>query len=670
MSARWTRADWILTALLCLSSFLFAKWYLPVFRAGGGVPQFYQDQFGPAVMRACGRGFVNVDSGSVPAFDDFLKQRTATLRCEDLPGTMRPVELTGLQGSSRYLMTAAALTWRATGIRFSALDGLIAVLFAVSVGAAYAAVRCGCGRIIALIVVVLWASSYRHLENLPHLRDYSKAPFFILMLLAMGIVAAERRPGRLLAVGAAFGAIQGLGFGMRTDAALNFAPFLLVLFAAASGEGMRALRSRLACAVAALMVFTVVALPILHTYAEKSSLWHVVLLGFTSPYDENLNIGFPRTAYHFPYAYNDSYIEAVVRAFWARLHPADPLVTMLTPAYDRAGRVYFFRIASIFPGDVIARGVSSMAGITNLPFWLPDGDVPIGVASPVMRNIWHARGVAAQSMYGSGLLIIAAVLMIIGIQAPLYALVAFLLVWFWGAFPAIEFQGRHIFQFEFVMLAVIAWAGTLLWRVVATPAPDRFPRFVRSVVTLVVLIGAATATLTAARAYQIPKARAFLASYARAAATPLSLSSIALPHNTTRLGVDLFHEPTAREQVEETMLKAEFDFAQCGHPPAVGPVFRYTVSEPWFEAFSRETPLEDLGAPPTRVFLPVYSVVHNGIVVARFAGVEVPTAFARCVRLSRIDDTRDIPLLIPVTMATDWQRKLYERVRFGSGLGY
>jgi len=677
----WSRVDGYLTAALGLAAFLFATWYLPEYRAAGGVPQFYQDQFGPAVMLACGRGFVNVDSGSVPAFDDFLHQRTATLRCEDLPAAIRPVSLSGFHGSSRYLMTAAAIVWRVTGINFRALDVLIAAFLAVSIAAAYAAVRLGCARPVALIVVLLWMFSYRHLENVPHLRDYSKAPFFMLTLVAMGVAAAERRPRPLIAVGALFGAVQGLGFGMRTDVALNFVPFLLVLFAVTSFEGLAALWPRLACAAAALGVFGVVALPILHTYARDSSLWHVVLLGFTSPYDENLNIGFPRPAYSFPYAHNDSYVEAVVRTYWSRLHPADPPLKMVTRPYDRASQDLALTLAANFPGDMITRAGASVARIVNLPFWLPDGYVPIGISNPILKSAWQLRGQVAQSMYGSGLPLIAVVLTILAIQAPLYACVAFFFLWFWGAFPAIEFQGRHIFQFELVVLAAIAWAGTLLWRFIAATLGNGSgreaagsvgagARVLRAVGTVAVFAAIVGTSLVGARAYQIPNARAFVTSYDRAPAAGIAATAIPLQDDKVRLAVDLFNQPTERDHVDEVLLKAEFDFAQCGHPPAVTPVFRYDVSEPWFAAFSRETLLEDLGPSPTRVFLPVYSVVRNWTVVARFAGLEVPSTFARCVRLSRIADTSALPVLIPVTMAPDWQRKLYQRVRIGSGLGY
>ncbi len=666
----WTRADYYIVVIMAIAAFGFAKGYLPIFRAGGGVPQFYQDQFAPAVMLTCGRGFVNVDSRSVRALDDFLQQRRAQLRCEEIPPAIRIVDLSGFQGSSRYLMGLAALNWRFSGISFAALDTAIAALFSVSVAAAYTAVRLGVGRALAMAVIAVWAFSYRHLENVPHLRDYSKAPFFMLMLVAMALVAIERRPRWLVATGAAFGLVQGAGFGMRTDVALNFVPFFLILFAVSVADSLKDLRVRIACAAASLIVFVLVALPILQTYARNSSLWHIVLLGFTSPYDENLNIGFPRTAYRFPYAHNDSYIETVVRAYWQREHPSDPLLTMLTRPYDRACQQYCLSLARQFPADMLTRGIASVIGIVNLPFWLPDGTVPVGMSNSTVVALWRARGAIANWFYGSGLFLVAAILAVAGTRSRLYAVVGFLLVAFWGAFPAIEFQGRHIFHFELIMLAAFAWAAAIAWRGI-TENYIAFGRLLaRASTTVAMLAVMVVATVASARAYQVPNARRYVQRYDDAASTPLVAAARPLTADRVRLGVSLFRDSNARAHVDEVLLRADFDFAQCGHPPAVTPVFHYETTEPWFAAFSHEVPLEDLGQPPTRVFVPVYSLVRDWVVVARFTGVDVPASFARCVRLARVNDPRDLPLVLPVTIAPDWQRKLYQRFRVGSGLGY
>ena len=320
-----------------MASFLFALWYLPLYRATGvDPPAFYQAEFGPAVMQACGRGFVNVDVSTAPALQAFLDQHVDRFRCEELPEAVRVVPLNAFQGTSRYLMTAAALVWRATGVTWRSLDLLLGAFFGVTVAAAYTALRFVCGRGLSVGVTLLWMLSPRHLHNLPHLRDYSKAPFFVLMLLAMAVAFVERRPRRLVALGIVFGAVQGVGFGMRTDVILNFVPFFAMLFVGAADGVFRNLKAKLACAGAAVLVFSLVAYPVNKTYAESSSMWHIAVLGLSSPYDENLNLNLAGPPYSFPYAFNDSYIEAVVQSYWKRVHPAAAPIAMLTRRYDEA----------------------------------------------------------------------------------------------------------------------------------------------------------------------------------------------------------------------------------------------------------------------------------------------------------------------------------------------
>jgi hypothetical protein len=671
----WSRADVVAIAAIALAAFLFAEWYLPRYRAAGGLSQFYQDQFAPAVMLACGRGFVNVDPADAPALAAFLKQQGAEMRCENLPATLAILPLNGFQGTTRYLMTAVSYVWRMRGLSWRSLDPLLGAFVALTAAAAYGAIRMVCGRTVSLLVVAFWLLSPRHLENVPHLRDYSKAPFFFLMLIAMGVAVAERRVGRLIALGLAFGVAQGLGFGMRTDVLLNFIPFFAVLFLAAPEGLRRNLKVKLGGAVAAIAVFAAVSYPVVKTYAQSSSLWHIVLLGFTSPYDENLNIGFPRPAYSYPYAHNDTYIEGVVRAYWRRLHPEEPLVNILTRPYDRACRDYFTLLAGTFPGDMLTRGAASMARVAGLPFWLPEARVPVGVSTPALVWLWERRIAFMRSFEHQGPLLMAGVIALVGTQGLSYACVAFLLFSFWAAFPVIEFQGRHIFHLEFVVLGGLAWGGALLWRLVQssrTPGAWRATRarVLKSIATTATLFAVVGAAVALARAAQIPRARTLLMSYAGAPTIPVEATTIPVANGQVRLAVDLFHHEWSRDAIEEVIIEAEFDFARCGTPPVIPATFRYDTAGPAYSQFSREISLDYLGPTPTRVFLPVYSVVRDWARLAQFAGLEVPAAFANCVRLSRVADTRALPLLIPVTIEPDWPRKLYQRVRLGTGLGF
>jgi len=671
---RWRAVDgWIIAALL-VAAFAATRWYLPRFRADGGHEEFYQAEFGPAVMQACGRGFVNPVESTVPALDAFLHGGADRFSCDALPVAMRTRALNPLQGVTRYLMTLVGAVWRAVGVRWAAVDIVTAAFVAASVAAAYAALSLATGPWIALATTAWWMWSPRHLQNIPHLRDYSKTPFFMAMLVGIVIACVETRPRWLLAAGVAFGAVTGFGFGMRTDVLLNFGPFLLVLFAVASRAD---LKPRIVAAVAALAVFAAVSYPVMRTYARSSSLWHVVLLGFTSPYEENLNIGFPRPAYSFPYAHNDAYIEAVVRSFWSRLRPADPPLAIVTRPYDRACQEYFERIARTFPGDIVTRAIASANLVANLPSWLPIGqEVPIGITSPRLVAAWMARASFMRRFDGAWLWLVIAAIVAVGTISLWYAVVSFGLFWFWAGVPAVEFQGRHIYQFEFLMLAVFAvcgaWCVALLARFAQGADIGAFTRRTALSLALVAaLIVAVVATVTAGRLIQEPRVRALIDGYIAAPTAAVQSQVVTLPNDQARLSIDLFTPPIGRDDVQEAVVKADLDFDRCGRSTPVTATFRYIDTDPRLAVdFSRTTTLDYPGRAGTHVFLPVYLLERDGVVVSRFVGVDVPASFADCVRLSRVRDPGSLAMIVPVTVEPDWSRKLYERVRFGKGLGY
>ena len=72
-----------------MASLAIAGWYVPRFVAAGGKPWFYQEEFGPAVMMACGRGYVNPDPATAPALDSFLQRTRDSFSCSDL-GAVKP----------------------------------------------------------------------------------------------------------------------------------------------------------------------------------------------------------------------------------------------------------------------------------------------------------------------------------------------------------------------------------------------------------------------------------------------------------------------------------------------------------------------------------------------------------------------------------------------------
>ena len=63
------------------------------------------------------------------------------------------------------------------------------------------------------------------LTKLPHMVLFGV--FFLLTALALAALIKFQQPKIMMATGALFGIVEGIGLGMRTDVVLNFAPFFL-----------------------------------------------------------------------------------------------------------------------------------------------------------------------------------------------------------------------------------------------------------------------------------------------------------------------------------------------------------------------------------------------------------------------------------------------------------
>ena len=76
-----SRADRIVGAALFVAALLLGTWYVPQVVAAGGRPHFYQEEFGPAVMVACGHGYVNPQPGADADLDALLAVNGDDLQC-------------------------------------------------------------------------------------------------------------------------------------------------------------------------------------------------------------------------------------------------------------------------------------------------------------------------------------------------------------------------------------------------------------------------------------------------------------------------------------------------------------------------------------------------------------------------------------------------------------
>ncbi|HUK33167.1 MAG TPA: hypothetical protein VLV86_04590, partial [Vicinamibacterales bacterium] len=621
--------------------------------------------FGPAVMAACGRGFENPAAHSIAALDAFLDERSGHFSCSDLG--LRPVVVPfdNFQAVTRNLLIAAALVWRVAGVSWQALDSVAAMMFGVTLAAAYMVMQFAMGRWPAIVGTALWGLSPMHLANVPHLRDYSKAPFFVLTALTMGLAVLAQRPRMLVLIGAAFGVVQAVGFGMRTDVILNFAPFVLVLLVLGSGELKKNVSAKLIGISASVVLFVALSWPVLTVYRRSEGLWHVSLLGLTTPFNDALNL---RPApYDFGYLYDDSYISTFVQAYWYRVHSSAQVSLHDVGLYSAACREYYSLLLSTFPADFMTRMAGSLLRVLNLPFSISYGIVPVGVTNAFITWLAHARASIMLALSGVGPMAAFALLVLIGTRNRVAAILGFVILLFWGAYPYLQLQGRHVFHLEIVTIAALLWTAQMLWRTLRETMTNNSWRQVgrralQSFATVTGLILVGILGLGLLRNVQVPRVRALFDHYVDAPQERVDVQEAVEPDRLVRLRTAMFEPPGPAARIQQAMLVMDV-MSSCGSDDIPVHV-RYERAGTTELNFSRDfTVSASSRAESTRVFVPVYSIEMANGSVSRFVSVDVPAAAKKCVRLSRARELEQIPLMLDASLPYDWRsRPLYQRL--------
>src|SRR5215471_16284458 len=277
----------LLPAALFVVAFGIGTYVVRAYRASGGVQDFYQSEFGPAVMLACGRGYHPPDATMLPQLMGFLRLELDRFDCASLPAQV-PLKqaLNSVQPVSRYLEMSVAATWWIVGVSWSRLAVFGGLLLAAVVTLSYGLARVALSPLWSLAVAVPLLWSPLGLSILPHYRDYAKAPFVLALVLLMArLVVGPGRVGTLLGLAALGGGIAGIGLGFRNDMLITIVPFLIVLLALAPVASSRGWLVRAGAAGVFAFAFVVVARPVLADYSEGSNTGHVILLGLTEPFD-------------------------------------------------------------------------------------------------------------------------------------------------------------------------------------------------------------------------------------------------------------------------------------------------------------------------------------------------------------------------------------------------
>jgi len=613
--------------------------------AAGRQPFFYQEYFEPAVMTACGKGFV-VASPPIARLTDFLLTRRDRFDCGEIPSNVT-FRFATFQAPWRYLMMAVANAWRVLGISWSGLGPLAGALCGVATAISYGVFRLGMGRLFALGGAFAFAVSPIHLTEVPHVRDYAKAPFALACLLILGLMVSRTfRPRTVLALSALFGAVVGFGYGFRSDLLIYLPPFFVTL-ALFMPEGVtKNVGPKALAGVACLSAFVVTAWPILSIVSQSGScLWHFVLLGLTSTFTDNLRL--IAAPYDWGHKFADRWVYATIVAFAERRHPDLGIIQYCSRPYDTVGLEYFIQIVKTFPVDMATRGIASIVGIMRESLWQPP---PLPGFAPTLY-LWRARFL--RHLPGTGLLwVVGAVLVTAGADLRLGLFLAAFVVYFAG-YPAIQFHPRHDFHLELMpwwaMGFVVSQAGRRLriWMSSDRGKPLLDWAGLRRACAFALAGSSVLAgCFFAVRAIHDRGVRRLFESYIAAPKQPIeysparpgSLHPIAMPEHLV---------------YPYQFLEIDIRTAACGPEPSV--TIRY---EPQPDSeLSRTVLLEhenDLTA-VTRVFAPVYEF---------FQGIELSNESDGCVvGVYRFADPRPFPILVNATLCPHWQSEpLHQRI--------
>jgi hypothetical protein len=639
--------EWRTCLALLVIGFTICFGAIKYYRSVGVQPAFYQQNFGPAVMMACGYGFTQPAFQHSPAsLSDFLQLRTQTFRCEDFSKSLVLEQVTW-NGTWYYLYGTVAVIWKVTGLSWPALDGLAAALGSFELLALYGLFRLIAPRSLSIVAALIVMLAPYNLGQLMMLRDFSKAPFVLGSTFILGFLILRPLSNRAtVALAAAFGALVGIGYGFRSDL-LVMLPFgAAMMIVLLPGRLPKTWPRNLAAAVAAVVAFAIAGYPPLQGQRSGGCQFHYALLGLTLTHD--LNVQSPM--YAFGDHFSDTFVDLKAGDYANRVMAMEPPI-LCAPAYDEATGALFFRIVATFPADFVTHAYGSV--LTILRAGLPLGPLE-RVAGGIPGATRPARMVDRVLTMVAPLIPLAAVgaVAVAWSMAPRLGIALTAFVLFLTGYPAIQFEARHWFHLRFLSLWMVLalWAACRHGRGKWTAVAIR-----RGLVPVAATLGLMVLALWTLRIVQRPALDRLVGAYLAAPVESLPVSS-----NEAGLTVDwqpafFGHESSRRAS---DMLAVTVAPQGCGADGPVDLVFRYDPPIASHDMTSKVR-VERLTAGPTTVFFPVFSLSEFDRTLLRFTSVEVPGRPTDCVtRIARLVD-RSLPLWLQIQVPPDWRERPY-----------
>ncbi len=409
--------------------------------------------FSPAIQFAAGNGMKDFQTyEATPGLSEYLFGDGTSFDVSALKGGENTAPMVYcLRLQHYYLIYALGVTYKILGVSRWSVHLLCIFLYAINALVLYAIFRLAMGRLLSLGGTLISVSLPIYVAMSPSLRDFSKAPWILGVVLVLGILMRRPHRGRVfLALSVLLGVLAGIGVGFRQD--LLICPILAVpvLGFIVRVEAQRPALWRLGGILAMVGVFAFLARPVFEGMRADGSTAaaHTLSQGLAQR-NENL-MHFGDASYEHHIHEGDAFNVAVIRGYTRRTGETKPAVDH-TPAYGNAGRQMFMDVFRQFPADIYSRAIASIVFMTRLPEVVDISAVvyPDSEESPVAQ-FGRLHAPITREVSRLGLLFLVAGLFVLAVHDLRMAVgTAFLAICLMG-YPSLLCCYRHCFHLAFI----------------------------------------------------------------------------------------------------------------------------------------------------------------------------------------------------------------------------
>jgi hypothetical protein len=659
-----TTFGWVDRVLLTLCVALGCALGWLVARQAGSV--FFYQMFTPeALMWACGHGFRHPLKLS-PEMVSFLRFRNLQVfDCSTIasgtpdgpPGFFFRLQL--------YLSWTAACLWWLLGPTQAAMAWLAMLLEAGYASGCYVLARLYLGRTPAAVAALSLIVSPVALGLITNLRDFSKGPFFVWVIVLLVLAGRVASPGRGVLLALAGGVVAGIGYGFRSDLAIILAigaGFLIL-------SRKSSLLNHLGTTAAYTGGFLLLASPVL-ALGNSANIGSLIMQGATEPFRAFLEL---RAA---PYALGQAYsdeltlsgIAAEQRARRLDWDSHEPSAIYGVSQAITGSSADLAEWALDFAADFAAQALKGAGWILGYPALVavsrahPDPAWPLRVDVPLVH--WQEP---VYALFGQpwmpliGLLGVSALLLRVMAHKPREALALAAMLLALTTYPAIQFSVRHIFFLEFI------WVIGLLSLLCAAVEWRRLVPFIPRFAAMTL---AATATIAVIYVglCQIQQRR-LTADFSALLALPREdVPTTREPQSNGGVLIRVALTPAQRAEVDSNPDSMTDRISEMGIENDVRAVGeRMVITIGGGSCPLAPTPIQLVYDHRPHIWQPLDTtvIVAPGDVsifpafyraTQNFAGVLLPADYTQCdVRLSRLPLTHDLPLVLTAVLPRDWQ---------------